>query len=273
MLLNIVPLIVLSSIALAAFDSDNLRPFAPQGWSQLPMGMAIVVWAYSGIESATVPAEEIQRGSGTISRATIAGYALATLVFLLSATAVAGAASNSALAQSPRPMALAFESAIGPWAGWVISVTAVIAGAGTLNGWILMAGRIPVSAAADGIFFRGLARIHRRWQTPHIALLVAGCVSSALLCLLFAMPLAELFNFILLFSVFTTLLPHLYAMAAQFSFARRARAARDTWIAAVPFAFVLLTIYGCGNKEIAWGILFVLAGTPLYAWFQARAQP
>ncbi len=269
-LLNLVPLISLSLLALKNFDVANLKPFAPQGFGQLPLGMAVVVWAYCGIESATVPAEEIQTGRGTISRATLFGYALATLVFLLSALAVTGAVPNAALAASPRPMALALETAVGPWAGTLISITAVIAGLGTLNGWILMAGRIPVSAAADGMFFRGLARVHPRWRTPHVALLLAGGVSSALLFNLFSTGLRELFDFILLLSVLTALLPHLYTMAAQFAFARRARAARDTWIAAIAFGFVLLTIYGCGNEKIGWGMLFVLAGTPLYAWFKAR---
>jgi APA family basic amino acid/polyamine antiporter len=275
---NLVPLVVLSIWALAAFDVHNLEPFAPQGWSALPLGMAMIVWAYSGIESATVPAEEIQAGSGTISRATLTGYGLATIVFLLSALAVAGSVDNATLASNARPMALAMQGAIGPWAAGVISVTAVIAGLGTLNGWILMAGRIPVSAAADGLFFRGFARLHPRRHTPHVSLLVAGAVSSALLFKLFASSLLELFDFILLLSVLTTLLPHLYAMAAQISFARRAWLAgagrrRDVWIAGIAFAFVLFTIYGCGSVNIAWGMLAVLAGVPLYVVFQTRRAP
>jgi len=274
-LLNLVPLVALCALALADFDPDNLRPFAPQGWSKLPLGMALIVWAYAGIESATVPAEEIHDRPGTIARATLVGYLLATFVFLLSALAVAGSTDNATIAASARPMAVALERAVGPWAGTLISVAAVVAGLGTLNGWILMAGRIPVSAAADGLFFPAFARLHARWHTPHVSLLVAGAVASALLCLLFSSTLLALFNFIALLSVLTTLLPHLYSMAARIFFARAAQrrgeeGAAQLAIALTAFLFVLLTIYGCGFEVIAWGLLVVLAGTPLYALLKAR---
>jgi APA family basic amino acid/polyamine antiporter len=271
LVLNLVPLIALSALALSAFDLANLQPFAPQGYGRLPLGMALIVWAYSGIESATVPAEEIQAGPNTIARATWVGYALATFVFLLSALAVAGAVDNAALAGSARPMAVALENALGPWAATVISISAVIAGLGTLNGWILMAGRIPVSAAADGLFFPGLARLHPRWHTPHVALLVAGAIASALLFFLFSSTLLALFNFIALLAVLTTLLPHLYSMAARMQFARNEGRRAEVAIALGAFLFVLLTIYGCGYEVIAWGLMVVLAGTPLYAWFKTRA--
>lgn len=274
-LLNLVPLVALSALALTHFDVENLKPFAPQGWAQLPVGMALIVWAYSGIESATVPAEEINDRPGTIARATLVGYVLATFVFLLSALAVAGSIDNATIAASARPMGVAMERAVGAWAGTLIGAAAVVAGLGTLNGWILMAGRIPVSAAADGLFFRAFARLHPRWHTPHVALLVAGVVSSLLLCLLFSNTLLALFNFIALLSVLTTLLPHLYSMAARIFFARQAQqrgecGTQEVAIAVVAFLFVLLTIYGCGFEVISWGLLVVLAGTPLYAVLRAR---
>ena len=46
---------------LTAFDPANLTPFAPKGVAEpLALGAALVVWAYSGIESATVPAEVLR---------------------------------------------------------------------------------------------------------------------------------------------------------------------------------------------------------------------
>src|SRR5215207_32945 len=90
MFLNIVPLLVLSVVALFAFDPTNLRPFAPHGWGSMAAGAALVVWAYSGVESATVPAEEVRAPERTIRLGTMLGYALGTAVFLLTALAMAG---------------------------------------------------------------------------------------------------------------------------------------------------------------------------------------
>ena len=272
-----VPLLVLSGLTFRVFDATNLTPFAPHGWGALAAGAALVVWGYSGVESATVPAEEVRDAERTIGRGTMVGYALATLIFLLTATAVAGALPNDVVASSARPIALAAERAVGPWAGTVIGVAAIVAGLGTLNGWILMAGRIPVAAAQDGLFFERLARIHPRTGTPHVALVVGTAVASVMLLLFFNRSLLGVFNFIVLLAVLTTLLPHLYAAAAELMLARRhpsrytaAERRRAHVVAPVAFVFVLYTIYGVGPEVALWGFLVVLAGMPLYVWLATR---
>ena len=277
MVTTIVPLLTLSALTLRQFDAANLVPFAPKGWGALAAGAALVVWAYSGVESATVPAEEMRDADRTIRRGTMIGYAIATVVFLVTATAVAGVLPNAVVASSARPIALAAERGVGAWAGGVIGVAAIVAGLGTLNGWILMAGRIPVTAAEDGVFFRPLARVHPRFGTPHVALVVGTLVASAMLLLYFNRSLLGVFNFIVLLSVLTTLLPHLYAAAAELLLARRdagrytpAERRRAHVVAPVAFVFVLYTIYGVGPEVALWGFLVVLAGMPLYVWFATR---
>ncbi|MEJ7811674.1 MAG: amino acid permease [Gemmatimonadaceae bacterium] len=277
MFLNLVPLLAIAALMLFAFDARNLSPFAPRGAGSLAVGAALVVWAYSGVESATVPAEEVRAPGQTIARGTMVGYALGTLAFLLTAVAVAGALPNDVVASSPRPIALAAERAVGPWAGQVIGLVAIVAGLGTLNGWVLMAGRIPLTAAADGLFFRRLAAVHPRFGTPHVALVTGAVVSSAMLLLYFTRSLLAVFDFIVLLAVLTTLLPHLTAAAAEWMLARRdasrytpAERRRAGIVAPVAFAFVMYTIYGVGAEVALWGFLVVLAGTPLYIRFATR---
>lgn len=281
--LNVVPLLVVSALALRVFDAHNLVPFAPHGWKALPLAAAFIVWAYSGIESATVPAEEIEAPRTTIARSTLYGYALGTLVFLLTALAVAGALPNDEVADSARPIALAAERAVAPWAGAVIGVAAILAGLGTLNGWILMAGRIPVTAANDGIFFERLARIHPRFATPHVALIAGSAVASLMLTLMLDQSAEKAvlatFEFIVGLAVVTTLLPHLFAAAADLMLVRRDPARYTTSerrsahiVAPVAFAFVLFTIYGVGPEVCMWGFLVLLAGTPLYIAFKTRRR-
>jgi basic amino acid/polyamine antiporter, APA family len=275
--LNVVPLLLFSIIALFYFDPANLTPFAPKGWGSLVTGVALIVWAYSGIESATVPAEEIRGSPDTIRRATLVGYAVGTAAFLLAATAVAGVVPNAELATSARPIALAAERTIGPWAGTIIAAAAIIAGLGTLNGWILMAGRIPVSAARDGIFFPALARLHPRFGTPHVSLITATIIGSLTLGLYFTDTTLGVFDTIVQLSVLTTLLPHLYTAAAEWMLRRRGEIQTDAGgrrrsqiVAAIAFAFVLWSMYGIGPAITRWAFLVILAGIPLYIWFKTR---
>jgi APA family basic amino acid/polyamine antiporter len=266
MFLNLIPLVLVAIAALSHFDAANLHPFAPNGFGSIAVGASLVVWAYSGIESATVPAEEVQVPETTIRRGTMIGYWVGTFVFLLTALAVAGSMPNATVAASARPIALAAEQALGPWAGTIVGFAAIAAALGTLNGWILMSGRIPLSAAEDGLFFRPLAAIHPRYGTPAVGLVVGAVVTSAMLLLYFSQTLLSVFEFVVLLAVLTTLLPHLLAAAAEFALAARTgpvgRNARI--IAAVAFLFVLYTMYGVGWNVLGWGTLLVLGGLPLY---------
>jgi APA family basic amino acid/polyamine antiporter len=272
MVLNIVPLLLFSALAIGHFDAGNLVPFAPHGWGTLPVGAAMIVWAYSGIESATVPAEEMRGEGRTIRRGTMIGYAIGTVVFLAVAIGVAGVMPNAAVAVSERPMADAAERVAGSFGALVISLAAVAAGLGTLNGWILLAGRIPVSAAQDGVFPARLGAVHERFRTPHVALLAGGAIASAVLCLGLSRTLLDRFGSIVGFSVLLTLLPHLFVAASQLVLARRDPARfpakerrKAIVVGAIAFAFSLFTIYGVGPDIALWGLLAVLAGIPLYA--------
>ena len=211
LLINIIPLVLLS-LALFKFNPANFHPFHPKGtWTPVAAGSALMVWAYAGIESATVPAEEMQTPQRTIRLGTLLGYGLATLIFLLSAVAVIGALPNDIIASSARPLELAVRETLGAWPAVAVSVAAIGASIGVLNGWILMAGRIPFSAAQDGLFFSGFARVHPKFGTPYVALL-GGCVITSLMLTLYFIPgstLLGVFNFTVLLAnlgtLFTTL--------------------------------------------------------------------
>ena len=102
----------------------------------------------------------------------------------------------------------------------------------------------------------------------------------ACLLLYFSRSLLGVFEFVVLLSVLTTLLPHLYSAAAELMLARRDPARyppparrRAHVVAPVAFAFIMYTIYGVGAETALWGFLVVLAGLPLYVLFATRRSP
>jgi len=82
-----------------------------------------------------------------------------------------------------------------------------------------------------------------------------------MLLLYFTHTLLGVFNWIVLLAVLLTLLPHLFATAAEIKLGGQA-ASRS--VAVIAFVFVLYTIYGVGLSVILWGLVLVLAGIPLY---------
>jgi basic amino acid/polyamine antiporter, APA family len=279
MAINLGGLISLLGLSTHAFHAANLHPFAPHGWTSLATGAALICWAYSGVETATVPAEEMKTPASTIWRGTMIGYVVATVVFLLAAITVAGVLPNSEVASSARPIAMVVERAVGPLGAAIISVCAIVAGLGTLNGWILVSGRAPVSAAQDGLFFRRMANVHPRFRTPAFALTIGTAIGSAMLFLILDKTLLETFNFIVLLSVWTTLVPHLITAAAALALVRRdtdrytLSERRRSHIVA-PFAFIAMMffVYGAGAEVGRWGFLVLATGILAFVFLRsARA--
>ena len=276
MAINLGGLLVLLGASMHAFDPANLHPFAPHGWTSLATGTALICWAYSGVETATVPAEEMQSPARTIWRGTMIGYALGTLVFLLAAIVVAGVLPNDKIASSARPIAMVVEHAVGPIGAWIISGCAIVAGLGTLNGWMLVSGRAPVSAAQDGLFFKRIAAVHPRFRTPVFALVCSAAVGSLTLCLMLNRTLLETFNFIVLLAVWATLVPHLITAAAELALVRRdadrytaIERRRAHVIAPLAFVAMMYFVYGAGAEIGRWGFLLMAAGMLAYAFLKS----
>jgi basic amino acid/polyamine antiporter, APA family len=280
MVLNLGGLFLLLGGSMHAIEVSNYEPFAPKGWSTIAMGTAMVVWAYGGVETATVPAEEVKQPYETIWRSTMIGYAIATAVFLLAAITVAGVLPNDVVASSAQPLALVVEKAIGPTAAGIISVCAIVAGLGTLNGWILVTGRAPISAARDGLFFKRMATLHPRFNTPVFALVVGTAVASAMLFPMLSDTLLGAFSFIVVLSVGAALAPHLITAAAYLALVRRdpesftaAQRRRAHVIAPGAFIVMMYFVYGAGADAGRWGFLMLLSGALAYVFLKKGSAP
>jgi basic amino acid/polyamine antiporter, APA family len=280
-ILKFVPLAVVGIIGLFFFNPANFAPFAPSGvWNGLNAGAALTLWAFIGIESATIPADEVADPEHTIPRATMIGTVATTLVYIVTTVAIMGIIPVATLATSTSPFADAAGVIFGgTWAARIIALVAMISAFGCLNGWILLQGRVPLAAAQDGLFPKQFARLHPRWQTPVLGLVVSSVLISGLMLMNYSQTLVEQFNFVILLATLTTLVPYAYAAAAEvyLFFTERERFSgrslvRDTVIAALAFAYAIYAIVGAGADVIAKGFILLMLGVPVYVYLKWRAQ-
>jgi len=280
--LKFVPLAVIGIVGLFFLDADNLTPFSPHGTgSAISAAAPLTLWAFIGLESATVPAEEVRDPERTIPRATMIGTGVTTLVYILATVAIMGVIPTSELAGSTSPFADAAGQMFG--GGWdkVIAVVAMVSTFGALNGWILLQGRVPLAAAEDGLFPAPFARVHGKRRTPVFGLVVSSVLVTGLVFMNYTKGLVDAFTFVILLATLTTLVPYAYSAAAQaylyftepetFS---GGHMLRDTAIAALAFAYSVWAITGAGQDIIAKGFVLLLAGVPVYVglkWWQTRA--
>ncbi|HEX6389981.1 MAG TPA: amino acid permease, partial [Solirubrobacteraceae bacterium] len=198
--LKFVPLAVIGIVGLFFIDGGNYTPFAPEGHSLslFSTTAALTLWAFIGLESATVPAEEVRDPERTIPRATVIGTVLATVLYLVATVAIMGVLPTDQLAQSTSPFADAAGSVFG--GGWdkVIAAVAMISAFGALNGWVLLQGRVPLAAAQDGLFPERFARVHGRRGTPVFGLVVSSVLVTALMLMNYTKGLVDAFTFVIL---------------------------------------------------------------------------
>ena len=110
-ILKFVPLLVIGVIGLFYIKGGNFTPFAPYHESfggrfdNFTTAATLTLWAFIGLESASVPAEEVRNPRKTLARATIYGTIAATAVYILATVAIMGVMSTEQLAGSNRPSA------------------------------------------------------------------------------------------------------------------------------------------------------------------------
>ena len=222
-MLKFVPLAVIGLIGLFYIEGGNYTPFTPAAggfdW-HINAAATLALWAFIGLESATVPAEEVKDPEKTIPRATILGTLATTLLYLVALVAIVGILSQAALAGSSAPFADAANAIWGgtflglSWGKW-IALVAMAATLGALNGWIMLTARVSLAAADDGLFPKRFARVHGERRTPVLGLLVSSVLVSALVLYNWNASFADRFTDVVLLATWMTLIAYAYAAAAE----------------------------------------------------------
>jgi APA family basic amino acid/polyamine antiporter len=283
---TVVKLVILVGIAAAGLfmaDWGNFLPFNPSGASfigALGASATLTLWAFTGLESATVVGGEVRDAERTIGRATMLGTLAATAVYLIGTIAVMGAIPGHALAKSAFPFAAAAEHMFGGVGGAVVAAGAIVGTFGTANGWIMLQGQVPLAAATDELFPRRFKRSSRR-GVPIFGLLVSSVLASVLVFFNAAGGgVAQAFTAIILLATLTILVPYAFSAGAQLYFLATDRTrfsgkrfGVSVVVAALAFAYSVWAIYGAGYKTVTLGFVLLLIGIPVYVWLKWNRGP
>ena len=270
-LLKVLPLLIVGVALLFLARTENLVPFAPHGYTAMFPALALVAWLFTGAETVTIPAEEIQGARRTLPRAALLGLGMVTTLYLLVALSVTLALPASAIAGSASPLALAGERALGAPGRLLVVLGALASTAGILNGCLLVTGRLPFAAARDGLLPPAFARLHPRFHTPVVALVVSTSISSLLVLLYFNRTLLQAYNAIALASTAAALIPVAATCVASFVLRRRepetfsaAQHRRGPVAATVGLIVLVFMIGGTGATVLGLTLLVMLLPLPFF---------
>jgi APA family basic amino acid/polyamine antiporter len=285
--LKFIPLALMASLGLLFIRSGNFTPWNTSGdtsVSAIGGAMAICLFSYLGVETASVAAAQVRRPETNVPRSTILGTGASAVVYMLSLVAVFGILPASALAQDANQASYsaATDHVIGgSWAGNIVALAVVVSGIGALNGWTKICAEMPLAAAKDGLFPSRFAGLSSR-NVP-----VFGIVASAFLASLAVIVSyvgtngATVFTTLVLMTGITAAIPYAFSALAQLKWRWRdhqqgqtPHLVLDLFVAFVALVMCVGFVWYSRNSGNSWYVVWgpflmaggaALLGVPVYA--------
>jgi APA family basic amino acid/polyamine antiporter len=155
---------------------DNWTPFMPNGWSGIQAGAAIVFFAYLGFDAVSTVAEETVNPRRDLPIGIIGSLVICTVIYVVVAAVLTGMIPLTAFNQSNKaePLTVAMSFHRLDWAAGFIALGSVVAHTAVLIVQQTGQTRIFYSMGRDGLLPRSFAKVHPRFRTPHVNILVTG---------------------------------------------------------------------------------------------------
>jgi arginine:agmatine antiporter len=232
---------------------------------------SIALWAYMGVESASVSAGVIENPKKNVPLATLIGLGIAAVVYILSSTVIMGLLPNAQLQASHAPFADAARMALGTPAVIIISICAILKSVGSLGGWMLLVGQSAKAASDDGMFPSVFGRLNKS-GVPGIGLAIVGVLMTVVLFATMSPTIAGQFNRIIDLAVILIVIPYIYSAVAVVKVVHDNKLPNRTFqlykvIAIAAVVYCLWTIIGGDPKTVVNAMVALLISVPLYPFF------
>jgi amino acid transporter len=249
----------------------HFTPAVPTGsFAMGAFGLALVsaLWAFDGWADLSFVGGEVKDPQKTLPKALIIGTLAVVVIYLLANLAYLSVFSVAQIAASPLVAADVAKVLVGDWGVSFVAITVMLSTFGTLNGTLLTAPRIFFAMADDGLFFRALAKVHPKYETPYVAI-----ITCAVLGIIFVL----LRSFEQLADAFVTAIVPFYALGVASVYVLRRKAGyqppfRTPGYPFVPALFIASSVFLIANalwdQSSRWATIGVfgaiLAGIPVY---------
>ena len=268
---KLIPLLFIIIFGLFFFDSTIFPNFNITDKSNLeilPIVSVITLYAFLGLESASIPAANIKKPEKNIPIATMTGTLISTFVYIFGTVVLFGILPNEILINSPTPFAEAGNLIGGKYAGYFISAGAAVSAIGALNGWILITSYMPMTLAKDKLFPKILTKKNKK-GFPVVSLVLGSILTSIVMSMNFNEGLVSRFEFLILLTTLSTLIPYLFVSVAYLTYYLKKKFSvnilyKKQIIAILGILYSCWAIFGSGKESVFYGTILLLIGVPVY---------
>jgi len=278
-ILKIALIIVIAALAFTSIGSwshfAERFPGATGGIAGFVAAVTAALWAYDAWSDLNMVAEEVKDPERNIPLALIGGFLVIAALYMIVNAAVQFALPVLAVAASASPMSDAVRnSVLGGAAAIVVSIAMIISLTASLNGVAMSGSRMTFALSRDGNFFSSLSKVHPRFHTPHVAIVVQALLSVGFLFL------GGNFRQLFTLALFAEWLSYTAAAIALFVFRSAPKTVPDAvplWkfplapaVFIVASAALLYYTFTSNLRYSGLGSLVILAGIPVYYAFTLR---
>ena len=227
----------------------NYTPFAPNGFTGIHQGAAIVFFAYIGFDAISTAAEETKNPQRNLPIGILGGLAICTVIYVIVGAVLTGMVPYNELAVAD-PLARALELAGFKTVGWFVALGAAVSMSAVLLVFQYGQPRIFFSMARDGLLPQWAARLNPVTRVPAVTTLLTGIFVASWALIGDA---AETYDLTNIGTLFAFMLVSIGVLVLRYKEPDRPRPFR------VPFVWPVCVLSAAG-------CLFIMYGLPRTAW-------
>ena len=177
---KLLPLLVLVGVGALAITPSNLAISHLPAPSSMARTAIVLIFAFTGVESALIPSGEMKAPSRTVPWAIAIAMTGITALYLAIHLVAQGVLGPALADAKTAPLALVAERLMGAPGRTLLLGGAIISTLGYLSGMTLAVPRALFALARDGFLPKAVASVHPRFHTPHVAIVVQSVIVCAL---------------------------------------------------------------------------------------------
>jgi amino acid transporter len=177
----VLPFVLLVLFGLFNLQANPFQPFVNEGQglsSAFALGLFVVMWNYLGWDGVSTVAGEMKDPRRDYPKMLAISVPLITAVYFLPTIVGVAVAGTSDVEWTAGAFTVVAETVAGPWLGLFLAAAALVAAAGLFSSLLLSISRVPFVMAEDGYLPRALLRVHPRYGTPWVSLVVSSAIYS-----------------------------------------------------------------------------------------------
>ncbi|MEG0770012.1 MAG: amino acid permease [Ruthenibacterium sp.] len=215
--IKMLPFVLMIGVGLFYIRGDVLSApaiaTAPVGIAALLAGISATSWSYDGMGAACYMTGEIKNPKKTMPRALISSVLIIIALYTFLSTVVTGIIPFDALIASSAPLADTATQIpfIGKFAGVFVALAGIFVTWAACSGTIMFQPRLEYQMAHDGLFFAAFKKVHPKFNTPYLSILLQCLIACVFAFLGSISDLLGYFTLVLLLKntlTFVTMFAH-----------------------------------------------------------------